>query len=301
MDSPEPDAADLKTALITGATSGVGLALAKRLAREGWRVLLHGRSPERLSAAQRKVERLGVAQPIRANLSDLDSVRGLAEEVRGATGRLDALVNNAGLLVPKCRLTPQHIETTMAVNALAPWVLFRSLRPLLEETASAHGEARMVNVTSAAHGAGRFRADTASGLADEMREPERGYASFKAYAQSKLALTAWTLEAARRLEGTGVTANCCHPGVVRTRIFPGLGGAGGFFASAFSVFYLSPAQGARAPHRIATSPEWREKTGRYLRRTLFAGLHDVDPPKQAQNAEWTGAVWGAMQILSEST
>ena len=304
--APESDANagrdEPRTALVTGANSGIGLALSTALATRGWRVFLHGRDAEKLGRAKRKVSKAGEARTFKADLADLEQVRRLAERVQEATGRLDALVNNAGLVVSSCRLTPQRIETTMAVNAVAPWALFDALRPLMASTAEAHGEARLVNVTSAAHRGGRFVPPEASGdaeaLAAALREPPRGYNAIKAYSQSKLAITAWTLEAARRLEGTGVTANCVHPGVVRTGIFPGLGGAGGFFATLFSVFYLPPSAGARGPLMLAADPAWRGRTGRFVTRGHFRGPHEAEPPEQARDPAWGAAAYDAMRLLA---
>lgn len=296
------DAADRKTALVTGANSGIGLALSKALARRGWRVILHGRNAKMLHRACARVSRLGEALTLRADLSDLDSVRNLAERVQESTDRLDALVNNAGLVVSSCRLTPQHIETTMAVNAVAPWLLFDSLRPLMEATARDYGGSRLINLTSTAHRGGRFSAEPEAGpLADALREPPRGYNAIKAYSQSKLAITAWTMEAARRLDGTGVVANCCHPGVVRTGIFPGLGGPSGFFATLFSVFYLPPSAGARGPLLLADDPEWAYKTGRFVTRSHFRSPHEATPPEHASDPAWGAAVYDAMALLADAT
>lgn len=290
-----------KTALVTGATSGIGTALSRALARRGWRVLLHGRDPAKLEATSARVARLGAVTPLEADLSDLGEVRRLAAEVRGTTDRLDALLNNAGVAMPSCRMTPQHIETTMAVNAVAPFVLFQELRGMMSSTAEVHGGARLVNVSSAAHRRGRFTAREPEALAAEIREPPRGYNSVKAYAQSKLALTAWTMEAARRLDGSGVVAHVCHPGVVRTRIFGGVGGALGFFATLFSVLYLPPSLGAKVPLALATAPEFGERTGVFLRRSHLRGPHEAEPPVQATDTRWTSAAWGAMDILARAT
>ena len=295
------DAADRPTALVTGSNGGVGLALARKLAGDGWRVLLHGRDAAKLSRARAKLGVGGPHESFRADLGDLDAVRQLAEGVRGATDRLDALVHNAGLLSPRLTRTGAGVETTMAVNALAPFALTNALRPLLEATAGAHGGARVVTVSSEAHRGGTISTTDPDRLAEALRGPDGGgYSSIRAYAQSKLVATAWTLELARRLDGTGVTANACHPGVVRTGIFWGLGGPNGVFASLFSFLYLPPSKGAESPYLLATAPAYARRTGRWVTRGHLRGPHEVDPPVRAASPVVGAAVWDALSRLAEA-
>ena len=293
------DVADRPTALVTGSNGGVGLALAEKLAADGWRVLLHGRDPEKLARARRG---LGDAhESLRADLADLGAVRQLAGNVREATDRLDALVHNAGLVSPKLKRTGAGVETTMAVNALAPFVLTDALRPLLEATARDHGGARVVTVSSEAQGGGDINATDPARLAEVLRGPSdgAGYSSIKAYAQSKLVATVWTLELARRLDGTGVTANACHPGVVRTGVFGGVGGVVGFLAQAFSFLYLPPSVGAESPFVLATAPRYGRRTGRWVTRGYLRGPHEADPPRQAADPTVGAAVWDALARLAD--
>ena len=290
--------ADQKTALVTGSNGGVGLALAEALAADGWRVLLHGRDPDKLARARTALE----ADPddvLRADLSDLEAVRRLADDVRERTGRLDALVHNAGLLSPSMRLAPSGVETTMAVNALAPFALTNALRPLLEDTALEHGSARVVTVSSEAHRGGDLEADGPTGLAETLRGPTGTYSSLKVYCQSKLAATAWALELARRLEGSGVTSNACHPGVVRTGVFDGMGGALGAVAKAASFLYLSPAAGAESPFLLATDPRYAERTGRWVTRGYLRGPHEKPAPAQARDPDVGAMLWDALSRLAD--
>ena len=294
------DASDRKTALVTGSNGGVGLALAQALAARGWRVLLHGRDPGKLARARAS---LGIGTPheiLRADLADLGAVRELAEAVRERTGRLDALVHNAGLLRPTLERTAAGVETTMAVNALAPFVLTNALRPLLETTAREHGGARVVTVSSEAHSGGRIPTTDPAALAEALRGPRAGYSSLKAYCQSKLVATVWTLELARRLAGTGVTANACHPGVVKTDVFGGLGGALGAAAGLFSFLYLSPETGAESPLMLATDPRYGRETGRWVTRGFLRSPHQADPPAEANDPETGAAVWDALARLATS-
>ena len=295
--APDADTAHRPTALVTGSNGGVGLALAQRLAGAGWRVFLHGRNPDKLAQARATLD--GPHEAFRSDLADLDAVRRLADDVREATDRLDVLVHNAGLLRPSLERTPGGVEVTMAVNALAPFVLTNALRPLLEQTAEDHGGARVVTVSSEAHRGGHIRTTDPAVLVDDLRGKEDGYSSIGRYAQSKLVATVWTLELARRLAGSGVTANACHPGVVRTGVFGGMGGVVGLLARASSVLYLSPDQGAASPYLLATAPRYGERTGRWVTRGFLKGPHEATPPGQAADPEVGGAVWDALGRLAD--
>ena len=292
------DVSDRKTALVTGSNGGVGLALAQKLAARGWRVFLHGRDPEKLARAHARMDVSAPHEALRADLADLDAVRQLAEDVRERTGRLDALVHNAGLLRPSLETTAAGVEVTMAVNALAPFVLTDELRPLLEATARDHGGARVVTVSSEAHNGGRIPTTEHGALADALRQPHGGYSPIKAYCQSKLVATVWTLELARRLDGTGVTAHACHPGVVRTGVFGGLSGPLGLAARAFSFLYLSPKAGAESPLLLATDPRYGAETGRWVTRGFLRGPHPAAPPAAAQDPATGAAVWDALGRLA---
>ena len=294
--APQTDVAHRPTALVTGSNGGVGLALAQKLAGAGWRVLLHGRDAEKLARAHARLNVDVAHEAFQADLANLGAVRRLADDVREATDRLDVLVHNAGLLRPSLERTPGGVEVTMAVNALAPFVLTDALRPLLERTAADWGGARVVTVSSEAHRAGRLPTHA---LADSLGHPAPGdYSSIRAYAQSKLVATTWTLELARRLDGTGVTANACHPGVVRTGVFGGMGGMLGLLARASSVLYLSPGQGAESPHLLATAPRYAERTGRWVTRGFLKGPHEATPPRRASSPVAGAAVWDALGRLA---
>ena len=296
--APAADLADRPTALVTGSNGGVGLALAEKLAGAGWRVFLHGRNPDKLAEARAA---LGAGhESFRADLADLGAVRRLADDVREQTDRLDVLVHNAGLLRPSLERTDANVEVTMAVNALAPFVLTNALRPLLEQTARDYGGARVVTVSSEAHRGGRLPAASAEGFDEAIRGPDHParYSSIKAYCQSKLVATTWTFELARRLEGAGVTANACHPGVVRTGVFGGMGGVVGLLAQATSFLYLSPKQGAASPYLLATAPPYAERTGRWVTRGFLKGPREATPPGQAADPAVGGAVWDALGRLA---
>jgi NAD(P)-dependent dehydrogenase (short-subunit alcohol dehydrogenase family) len=191
-----------RTALVTGATDGVGRVVARRLAKDGWRVLVHGRNRERGEALVREIEKAGGrAGFLAADLASLAEVRRLADDVRGTTDRLQLLINNAGVgtagNAPGRQTSADGHELRFAVNYLAGFLLTRLLLPLLKASAPA----RIVNVSSAGQQAIDF--------SDVMLS--RHYSGVAAYCQSKLAQIMFTIDLADELEGSDVIANALHP------------------------------------------------------------------------------------------
>ena len=238
--------------VVTGATSGIGKAAATALARLGATVVLVGRDRGRTEAAAAEIAPVSASPPRAefADLASLEQVRGLAGRLDGLE-RIDVLINNAGLVLGERRITPDGLEHVFALNHLAPFLLTSLLLPKL--TASA--PARVVTVTSDAHSAARL----------DLSDPnlEHGWDSWRSYANSKLANILFTRELARRLDGTGVTANCAHPGVVRTgfgresRPLLKLG------ITIARPFMLSPERGADTIVYLASSPDVAGQTGGY--------------------------------------
>ncbi|UPW01554.1 SDR family oxidoreductase [Halorussus gelatinilyticus] len=193
-----------RVALLTGATSGIGREAALRLADRGWTVLFTGRDREagrEVRSAVRDAHPDGDGEFYRADFAEFDAVRELAREVRADYDRLDALVNNAGTSRSERWTTAEGIELTFAVNHLAPFLLTNLLASRLRESAPA----RVVTTSSALHEGGSL-ADLESVVRGE------NFDGLDAYADSKLANVLFTRELAARLDGTGVTANCVHPG-----------------------------------------------------------------------------------------
>ncbi len=241
--------------LVTGASAGIGLVTARELARRGARVIGVGRSAERCAEAERQIRQATgskVIQYVVADLSAQAEVRRLAQEVNTSTNRLDVLVNNAGLIRTKREVTVDGLEMTFALNHLAYFLLTN----LLLDTLKASAPARIVSVSSAAHQGSKINFDDLQG--------EKKYSGWRAYQQSKLANVLFTRELARRLEGTGVTANALHPGYVRTQIFRVAGFTGWLLRRAAEVLAISPEEGARTTIYLATSPEVEGQTGQYF-------------------------------------
>ncbi len=251
-----PTSADMAgaTIVITGATAGIGKATAVALARLGASLVIPTRDRARGEAARREI--LAAKPDARVDLLDADlaslaSVRALAAQLLATYPRIDVLVNNAGGSRPTRQLSPDGYELTFAVNYLAPFLLTN----LLLDRLKASAPARIVNVASAAH-ARRLDFDNLQG--------ERRYSLMGAYSASKLELIMFTYELARRLEGTGVTANAVHPGGVRTEIYRELRGISRLGIKLVWRFMRSPEQGASTTVYVATAPELAGVSGRYF-------------------------------------
>jgi NAD(P)-dependent dehydrogenase (short-subunit alcohol dehydrogenase family) len=241
-----------KVCVVTGATSGIGKAAATALARQGAQVVLVGRDRGRAEAAATGMGAVSTVPP-KVEIADLTSM----EQVRALAGRLtsleriDVLINNAGLVLGERRVTRDGFEHVFAVNHLAPFLLTNLLLPKLTGSAPA----RVVTVTSDAH--------TAASLDLDDLSLEHGWNSWRSYSNSKLANILFTRELARRLDGTGVTANCAHPGVVRTGFGRESRPLLRFGLTLARPFLLSPERGADTIVYLASSPDVAGETGGY--------------------------------------
>ncbi len=244
-----------KVCVVTGATSGIGLVTARELAHLGARVVLVGRSRERADAAAAAIRAAVADADLDVLLADLSSqrqVRELARQVRERYPRLDVLVNNAGGMWLERRLTEDGLEMTFAVNHLAYFLLTQLLLDVLRAAAPA----RVVNVSSEAHRRARLDFDDLMG--------ERRYRGWRAYCRSKLANLLFTYELARRIDGSGVTANALHPGWVATGFGRDNGWRGRLLQSAARWLAIGPDEGARTAIYLASSPEVAGVSGRYF-------------------------------------
>ena len=274
--------------VVTGATRGIGLAAATALAARGARVVLVGRDAARLSAARDAVRRAAPpAAQVETLLADLATAAGAASVVHAMQARgepIDVLLNNAGAIYPSREVTADGVERTFALNHLAPFRVTLGLADLLHAAPAA----RVVTVSSEAHRvAGKEPADWQS---------ERGYSQMTAYGRSKLANILFTAELARRLHGSRVTANCFHPGVVRTEF---AGGTSGLVALAFAIarpFMRSAERGAATGVWLATSPDVAGMSGLY-----FTDERARQPSSDALDVTLAGSLWRTSESLTGLT
>jgi NAD(P)-dependent dehydrogenase (short-subunit alcohol dehydrogenase family) len=278
-----------KTVVVTGGNSGIGLETVAELAAMGARVLLTARNADKgraaVAAVSQRVRETGSVQLVVFDLADLDSVRRGAAEILELAPRLDVLVNNAGLVLSERVETVDGYEATFAINHLGPFLLTN----LLLEHVVASAPARVVTVASSAHASAR------KGILFDDLQSVHHYRGMRVYGQSKLANILFTLELARRLEGSGVTANSLHPGTVRTG-YGADGDACGFLAFGIklaSPFFLSPAKGARTSVYLASSPEVEGVSGKY-----FVKCAARQPKRWAQDEEAARRLWQVSEELT---
>lgn len=276
-----------KVCLITGASSGIGQAAALGLAQQGATVVVVARDRTRGAAAVADIvarSRNPAVELVLADLSSQQAVRQLAATVEQRYPRLDVLINNAGGVFSQRQITQDGIEWTFAVNHLAPFLLTNLLLDLLLVSAPA----RIVTVSSGAQGIGVINFDDLQGSAR--------YSAFRSYSQSKLANVLFTYELARRLDPTQVTANCLHPGVVRTGFGKNNQGIVRTAVSLAAPFLRSPEQGAETVTYLASSPDVAGVTGGYFYNSKPAQSsntsHDPQIAKQLWDvsAQMTGLV-----------
>jgi NAD(P)-dependent dehydrogenase (short-subunit alcohol dehydrogenase family) len=254
MESHE-DSMNGKIVLITGATSGIGKETALGLAKMGATVVLVGRSREKLDRVAGSIASATGNRTIDTMVCDLtsmESVRKLASDFKHKYQRLDVLINNAGEIVSERRTTVDGFEYTLALDHLSHFLLTMLLVNLIEASAPA----RIINVSSSAHSLGRIDFEDLMG--------EKKYTPMKAYGQAKLANLLFTYELARRLAGTGVTANAVHPGAVRTNFGKGMKGRWRIFLWLGSPFLIDAERGAETSIFVASSPEVSGITGKYF-------------------------------------
>ena len=242
-----------KTVLITGANTGIGRATALALAGMGATIVMLCRSRQRGQKAMEEIKEESGNPDIDLLVADLSlqaDVRRAAAEFAARYSRLHVLINNAGVILPNRVVTGDGLESTLAVNYLAPFLLTN----LLLDRLKASAPARIINVAS-----GIQRALDFADLQGEKR-----YGGLRAYGESKTALILHTYELARRLAGTGVTANCLHPGDIRTDIFRHYTGLFKLILSISGPLMRSPEKGAQTPVYLASSPKVQNVTGRYF-------------------------------------
>jgi NAD(P)-dependent dehydrogenase (short-subunit alcohol dehydrogenase family) len=276
---------DGKVVLVTGANSGIGRASALALARLGATVVMLCRSAERGEKALRRVREQSGNEDVHLLLADLSSRRDIFEGARDFKARfrrLDVLLNNAGILTRRRRLTEDGFELQFFVNHLAYFLLTRLLLDALRESVPS----RIVNVASTAHSRGTLDFEDLQG--------EKHYDGWQQYANTKLANIVFTYELARRLKGSGVTANCLHPGLIHTHLMSNYSWVINALWYLLQRFFKQPEEGAATPVYLASSPEVEGKSGGYYRNCAPMGTSEesYDPAVQSRLWEVSEALTG---------
>jgi len=266
-----------KVCLITGGTNGIGKSTAHELARMGATVVIIGRNAQKTSQVVEEIRAASGNDTVDSLLADLSSrreVRRLANEFKSKYSHLHVLLNNAGAVFMQRQLSVDGIEMTFALDHLACFLLTN----LLLDKIKASAPARIINVSSGAHTSGKIEFDNLQG--------ERDY-SHRAYGNSKLATILFTMELARRLEGTGVTVNALHPGFVSTGF--GENNPGFLMKIIRAVVPLiarSPEKGAETSIYLVSSPEVQSITGKY-----FIDRKAAQPAPQATDSAVARKLW----------
>ena len=266
-----------KTVVITGGTSGIGQVAAEKLASMGARLVLVARDKARGEAALVRLRERGpgTAHGIHyGDLSRISEMKRVASEIAAAEPKIDVLINNAGALFNSRQTTSDGLEMTFALNHMSYYVMTHFLRGSLV----AGAPARVVNTSSDAH-----KGNT---LDFNDLQSSNGYRGFKVYGRSKLCNILYTSELARRWAGTGVTANCLHPGFVDTRFGDKSGGMFGVVIKVAKLFAISQEKGAETIVYLASSGDVANTTGKY-----FYKCREATPTKEARDDGAAKKLW----------
>jgi len=280
----DPDMTETRTAVVTGASGGIGLETARALAARDFHVLMVCRNAGKADATRVDIESTvsgASLDVVLADLSSMEQVRRAADEITGRLDRLDVLVNNAGVVQRRPATTPEGLDLMVATNHLGPFLLTNLLLPLLQRSAPS----RIVNVASDAHKFSRLHLDD---LEHSRRAPFLG---MRRYGETKVMNILFTRELARRLAGSGVTANAVHPGAVATN----LGEPPAWIAGLSSRFMKTATEGAATSIRVATDPALDGVTGHY-----FVNERQADQKlgRHARDDVAARALWARSEVLT---
>jgi len=259
-----------KTILITGSTDGIGKQTALELAKLGANIIIHGRNPFKCTKVLEAIKRASKKQHLEfiiGDLSSLSQIRNLASQIKSKYKELHVLINNAGIYETEKRYSEDGYEMTFAVNHLAPFALTLLLLPLLKKNAPS----RIILVSSQVH---------STSINFDNLNAEKYFSGYGAYGLSKLCNILFTYQLAKRLEGTKITVNCLHPGVINTKLLQAA------FSGGDPV-----SEGAKTPVYLATSTEIENITGKY-----FVDRRIMESASISYNSDIQNKLW----ILSEN-
>ena len=257
-----------KICLVTGASSGIGLATSWQLARMGATVVMVARNDERGEAALAKVHRLASLHS--RSVASLPQVRSLAQKFQAQFPALHVLINNAAIVPLERQVSEDEYELQFAVNHLAPFLLTNLLLPLMKTSQPA----RIINVSSMVHSWGSIDFDDL--------QSKRGYSASNVYAMTKLANMLFTTQLDSMLKGTDITVNSLHPGVIDTKLYKNYMGAGGPGDAGDSELE----RGAATTVYLASSTEVAGVSGKY-----FSQQQEREPSAASQNSETAQHLW----------
>lgn len=265
-----------KVVLVTGSNTGIGFETAKDLALRGARVILACRDMRRGEKARDEIiKNTGNREVVlkKIDLCSFDSIRKFADDFLKTESRLDVLINNAGTGNLDNRLTEDNLPIETQINHFGPFLLTVLLLPLLKSSAPS----RIINVSSVLHRVGSIDLDIFD------KQAKNKLKSFRVYSDTKLANVLFTLKLSEMLKGTGVTANCLHPGAVSTDIFRN---ANSLWRFIVWLLFRTPKQGAQTSIYLAVAPELVETTGKY-----FSDCREVVPSKRGQDKVMADKLW----------
>ena len=276
--------AEHRTAVVTGASGGIGVETTRALAARGFHVVMLCRSAQKAEATRADIEYMtpdASLDVVLADLSSMEEVRSAADEITGRLDRLDVLVNNAGIMQRRPATTPEGLDLMVATNHLGPFLLTNLLLALMRRSAPS----RIVNVASEAHKFSRLHLDDVQGT------PRYGLLGMRRYGETKLMNVLFTRELARRLAGSGVTANAVHPGAVATN----LGEPPAVIAALSSRFMKTATEGAATSIRVATDPALDGVTGHY-----FVNERQADQKlgRHARDEAAARALWDRSEVVT---
>ncbi|XP_010730056.3 retinol dehydrogenase 13 [Larimichthys crocea] len=272
-----------KTVVITGANTGIGKATARELAQRGGRIIMGCRDMEKCEAAAKEIRGKTLNHHVyacRLDLASLKSIREFAEKIKQEEQRVDVLINNAGVMRCPAWKTEDGFDMQFGVNHLGHFLLTNLLLDKLKESAPS----RVINLASLAHLVGKIDFE-------DLNWEKKKFDTKRAYCQSKLANVLFTRELAKRLQGTGVTVNAVHPGIVATELGRHTGMHQSAFSSSilspfFSMLVKSPELGAQPSVYLAVSEEMEGMTGRY-----YDVMTEKEPAPQALDEEAARRLW----------